>query len=343
MKEQIEELNKILLQLIDKTYPVGVAQGKIGISIYFYHLSQIEQYENYKTIAEQLLDDTLGKLSLDSSISVEDGLAGIALGVAHLIKAGFVEGDVNELLEDIDNVIFKRIAFLQPNLSYKKEELLHLLFYLYMRLTNQTDEDSQYIFRELIIKVINIFAAGLKNDFFDESFSFSVYHYHLPLFTYICARLLEQDFYNDRIYKILEEFEPKILSRLPILHANRLYLLCGILPLIPYMRNPRWRDYSNLLQKEINLQVILDKEMKNKHIFISNGLSMVYLLLYNLEKNYLTYKIPYDPLYFYDKIISSEAWESLSKHDYFFNIHCGLLNGFPGVLLVLSHIQKQNA
>lgn len=340
MEKQLDELNKMLLRSMDKTYPVGLAQGQMGISIYFYYLSRIRQNENYKAIAEQLLENTLGKLSPDSSISVEKGLAGVGLGVTHLIEAGFVEGEVNELLEDIDSAIFKRLAFLPGNSPYKKDELLHLLFYLSVRLTDQTDDDGRYIFRELIIKTLNIFVSGLTGDFFDETFSFSVYHYHLPLFTYICARLLEQDFYNERIYKILEEFELAILSRFPLLHANRLYLLCGMLPLISYMSNPQWKEYVDLLHEEISLPTIFDKEMKNKHIFISNGLSLMYLLLNYLDKKYPDYKIGYSSQVFYARITGSEAWESLFKRDYYFNIHQGLLNGFPGVLLVLSQIQE---
>lgn len=56
MKAYVEELNKRLLQSIDEYYPVGLAQGQIGISIYFYHLFRIEKNENYKVIADQLLD-----------------------------------------------------------------------------------------------------------------------------------------------------------------------------------------------------------------------------------------------------------------------------------------------
>jgi len=339
MKTYIEELNKKLFQLTDKANPV-LAQEVMEISIYFYYLSEIKKNDNYKIIAEQLLDNALGKLSLDTPLSIENGLAGTALGIINLIKAGFVEGDVNVLLEDIDNVIFKSIVLSEPNFSYSEAELLLQLYYLHVRLTQQRNEDNRYIYRELIIKVVNLFVVGLKDDFFNESFSFSVYQYHLPLFTFICACLLKQNIYNNRIYKILEELEPKIFSQLPVLHANRLYLLCGILPLVAHMKNHKWKHFADLLKKEINLQTILDKEMKNKHIFVSNGLSMIYLLLYYLENKYPEYKISYIPQIFYDKISTSEAWESLVKRDYFFKIHRGLLNGFPGVQLVLLHIQK---
>ena len=98
--------------------------------------------------------------------------------------------------------------------------------------------------------------------------------------------------------------------------------------------------YIELLRKEIELQVILEKEMSNKHIFISNGLSLIYLLLYYLENKYPDYKICYDPWVFYNRIITSEAWNSLLKNYYFFKIHQGLLNGFPGVKLVISQIKK---
>ncbi len=108
------------------------------------------------------------------------------------------------------------------------------------------------------------------------------------------------------------------------------------------MQNSRWKNHTDFLKMEINLQVIFDEEMKNKHIFVSNGLSMVYLFLHYLEKNYPKNKISFNSQNFYKKIITSEAWESLFKHSYFFDIHRGLLNGFPGVQLVLLHIQKQN-
>ncbi|MDR2914721.1 MAG: hypothetical protein LBV74_07815 [Tannerella sp.] len=343
MNKLIDQLDQKLLQSLEKPYPVGLTQGKMGICIYFYHLSRIEKEDKYKMIAGQLLDDILENLSPELPISVENGLAGIALGITHLIKAGFVEGDVNELLEDFDNIIFKRLAFLRDHTSHPKSELLHLLFYLSVRLSAQTDENGRYIFQELIIKTLNNFVSGITDDFFDESYSFSVYHYHVPLLACIFSRLLKQDFYNERIYKILEELELKILFRVPLLHANRLYLLCGILPLAPYMRNPHWKEYADLLRREISLPIIFEREMKNKHIFLSNGLSMVYLLLYCLEKNHPEYRIAYNPQDFYDRIVSSEAWDSLFRKGHFFNIHEGLLNGFPGVRLLLHHIQKQNA
>lgn len=337
--EYVERLNRRVLNSIDKTYPVGLMHGQMGICIYFYHLYRIEKNENEKVIADQLLDDILGKISRESSISVEDGLAGVALGIIHLIRSDFIEGDVNELLEDIDSRIFNRLVFFSDKMI-KAEELLHLLFYFYIRFKHQNNDNDKYIYTELIIKSLDLFVMNYRNDLFDEYYTFSVYDYHLPVFVYICGKLFSLDFYNEKIMKIVKTFETLILSRLPVLHSNRLYLLTGILSIIPYMNNSDWGNYASFLCKNINLNYILENEMKNKHIFISNGISMIYLLLNYLNKNYPEYKIEYDCNVFYNRIISSEAWEAF-KQDYYFEIHHGLVNGFPGVQLVLSYLYKK--
>ena len=86
VRSDIKELNKKLLLSIDDNYPISLTQGLMGVCIYFYHLYRIDNNEEYKLIADDLLDDILGKLSFESPISVENGLAGIGLGIMHLIE-----------------------------------------------------------------------------------------------------------------------------------------------------------------------------------------------------------------------------------------------------------------
>jgi len=82
-------MKEIQKQLTDKflssklcKYPVSLFNGKMGLSIYFYQLSKIESNPVYQTIAEQLLDEImLRDLSSNHPIDVENGLAGIGLGV----------------------------------------------------------------------------------------------------------------------------------------------------------------------------------------------------------------------------------------------------------------------
>jgi len=68
---------------------------KMGLSIYLYHLAKIESNADCHSKAEQLLDQILLKdLSIHQSIAVEDGLAGVGLGMTWLVKSRLVEMEI---------------------------------------------------------------------------------------------------------------------------------------------------------------------------------------------------------------------------------------------------------
>ena len=319
------------------SYPAGLFHGKMGLAVYYYHLAKIESNPQYQSKAKALLHRILQHdLSANQSIDVEDGLAGIGLGVTYLIKNRFVEGDLNQLLEGIDNAIYRRIAFATNPAQFSPKLLLHLCGYLYVRLKEQTNAHLQTLYQDLIIKVLNMLYNQIDDDFLNESYTFSIYHYQLPVWLLIISKLLEAGFYSERIHKMLDTLQLNILSRFPLLHSNRLFLLWGMLHLIPYLRNKAsWNSYIQLLYREISVEEILESEMTGRKIFISNGLSAVYFLLHAINRNFPDYQIPFDIQTIYTRIQNSDAWNALVERDYFYKIHHGLLNGFPGVQVVL--------
>ena len=339
----LKQLTDKLLLSLKGSYPAGLFHGKMGLTVYLYHLSKIESNPEYESIAGELLDRILlHDLSPNHSIDVEGGLAGIGLGVTYLVKNRFVEGDLNRLLEDIDNAICRRIVFADKSSHFPPALLLHLTGYLYIRMQEQPDTNSRTLYQDLIIKILNMLYDRIDDDFLSESYSFSVYHYHLPVLLRIISKLLEAGFYSDRIYRILDTLRPNILSRFPLLHANRLFLLWGMLHLKPYVQNhASWNSHIQMLHREINVDEILENERNGRKIFISNGLSAAYILLHAINRDFPDYPIPFDPQTVYDKIQNSDAWNALIERDYFYDIHQGLVNGFPGVRLVLAHILGQ--
>ena len=340
MEDIQKQLTDKLLVSNLESYPASLFYGKTGLSVYFFHLSKIKSSPEYHAIADRLLDQVLlHGLSKNQSIDVEDGLAGVGLGVTWLIKNRFIESDLNELLEVLDNAIFRRIAFQKDTSGFSATRLLHLTGYLYIRLKEQTDINLKTLYQDLIIKVLNMLYSKIDNDFLNESYSFSANHYQLPVLLWVISKLLEAGFYNDRIYKILDTLQLSILSRFPLLHSNRLFLLWGILNLKPFLHHAAWNNYIQMLYREISLYEIFENEITNRKIFISNGLSMIYILLHIINRDFPNYPIPFDPQAVYDKIRNSDAWNAMFERDYFYKIHHGLFNGFPGVQLVLSHIK----
>ena len=344
MQDIQQKLTKKLISSNFSRYPASLFHRKMGLSCYFFHLSRHESNPEYYAFADKLLDQVLlNDLSPNQHIDVEDGLAGIGLGVTWLVKNRYIEADLNELLKVIDDAIFRKIAFQHNPDFFSATHLVQLAVYLYIRLKEQAKGTDNYpsLQMDLIIKVLNRLYPKIDDDFSNESFTFSVYDYQLPVFLWITGQLLKAGFYNDKIYKMLDVLQPRILSRFPQLHSNQLFLLWGMLSLKPFLRqeHAQWNNYIRLLYREISLNEILDNEITDRKIFISNGLSMIYVLLHAINTVFPEYPIPFDPQTIYDRLQHSDAWNVLIERDYFYQMHHGLINGFPGVQLVLEHIK----
>ncbi|MDR1644665.1 MAG: hypothetical protein LBS05_02405 [Tannerellaceae bacterium] len=109
---QMDVLNSKLLSSVDDdaTYPIDLTNGKLGLCIYYYYLSRWEEKEEFKQIAEKLLDDVVSHLSETMNVTVETGLAGVAIGISYLVKEKFIGGEINKVLEDVDNSILKKTS-----------------------------------------------------------------------------------------------------------------------------------------------------------------------------------------------------------------------------------------
>jgi hypothetical protein len=335
---QIAILNGKLIESLDDAYPIGLVDGKMGLCIYYYYLSRWEEKEEYKQMADKLLDDVVSNLSVmldlnirfKPDITVRTGLAGVAIGISHLVKEKFIAGDINEILEEVDSHIFKNLAFLTEKELINQNmtvDFVPLLYYLYLRYTEQTSSDDKYIFQELMIKTIEMFKRNLQPGFFYEYFSFSVQNFHLPFFLYVIGKIYGLNIYNDRITKILEEHINQIISTIPVLHANRLYLVWGLIhsrPCLPGYRKEI--DFQiHLLREAVDIDHIINSELKNQDIYIKNGLSGIYILLYCIWMNYPEYGIDFDPRLFVNKISNSEAWVALLDRKFSFVVIIPLL------------------
>lgn len=108
---------------------------------------------------------------------------------------------------------------------YSPSQLIHFLYYIYKRLEIQTNDNERFPFEGLIIKLVNQLADLIDASFFEESYTFSIYQYHVPILMKTLSCLIQYDFYKDRIQKVLEQLSLYMFSHLPHLHLNRLYLL----------------------------------------------------------------------------------------------------------------------
>src|SRR5690606_18463886 len=100
---------------------------------------------------------------------------------------------------------------------------------------------------------------------------------------YALSLVYKERIYNHKIIKILEELSPKIRSTLPILHANKLYLLWGMNALSG-SNIKGWNDHIDILRNSLNVHTAITQEFGDKSIFFNDGLPSLYMILHNLRE-----------------------------------------------------------
>lgn len=87
---------------------IGLFSGKMGITIFFFHYARYSGLPIYEQFAEELLGEICEEIPLQMPIALGNGLCGIAWGIAYLHEYGFIEGELNEILSDMDERIMER-------------------------------------------------------------------------------------------------------------------------------------------------------------------------------------------------------------------------------------------
>lgn len=105
--EMLFRIAKLLMLHSSYGANLGLMNGKMGIALFFYHLSRYTGRKIYDDFAGDLIDEIYAEIHNHYPSNFKDGLCGIAWGIEYLIQNHFVEADSNEILYDIDRMIFE--------------------------------------------------------------------------------------------------------------------------------------------------------------------------------------------------------------------------------------------
>lgn len=93
--------------------------------INLYELSRFVNDTQYEQSADGLLEETLDKLSYEMPMRLGNGLLGTACGIVYLLQHHYIEGEVDEILSDIDQILFGQLAY------YPDEIVVYWIDWLY--------------------------------------------------------------------------------------------------------------------------------------------------------------------------------------------------------------------
>jgi hypothetical protein len=338
MNKLLSDLDNKLISSLDES-PLGLASGKMGFCLYFFVVSRMERNENYEKIAYRLIDEIFEKAPTLPSVDVRFGLAGLGLGICYLIKEKFVKGNINTVLADIDDKIFKELSSTAYYEIVDSRTLIHLLYYWPVRLKEQKEgSETQWLYQELVIYLLNKLYEKVDSSFCETSIVYTT-NYLVPPFLYVLSLLYRLNFYNYRIQKLVAEFSLQLFSTQPLLHANKLYLLWGLGAVRSVMTIKSLDNYIRLIRSKLKVDSILSDELRAKNVFFNNGLTSIYFLLTQLTDYFGGEELLNMKDRIRVKMESSNIWELLNENSSYFGTYKGLYNGYCGVALLKRIIQ----
>ena len=147
---------------------LGLKDGKMKAIIFFFHYSRLTNDEHYKTNAEQLLDELCESIAFNMSLSFADGLCGIGWGISYLLQQGFIEGNADEILSEIDSCIIREI-FLETITDLSLDSgLLGIANYIGIRVSSTWDTKDTYsslLLKENLIYLLDHLERNLYNNY----------------------------------------------------------------------------------------------------------------------------------------------------------------------------------
>ena len=108
MKDKIALLSIISEKLLLKdsfSENIGLLNGKTGIAIFFFHYAKFIKNRDYNDFACELVGEIYKEINTCLTCDFSDGLCGIGWGMLYLMEQNFIEGDPDEVLEEIDHYL----------------------------------------------------------------------------------------------------------------------------------------------------------------------------------------------------------------------------------------------
>ena len=141
---------------------IGLWEGKAGMSLFFFLLSRHTGNRWYEEFAGELLDDVCSNLSQHCPATFADGLCGIGWAVEFLKKEGFIEGDTDEILEEVDRQVMERDVRRITDASLETG-LAGIVAYVRSRLKSQRTEEHS-VFDNKYLEELDLSCERLNID-----------------------------------------------------------------------------------------------------------------------------------------------------------------------------------
>ena len=108
MFDKIRKIFNHLLLNVIYISDIGLYFGKTGFLLFFAHYAKLTVDDVDDEIVAEIIDDIFHSVGNLSSMSIPDGVCGVGWGVEYILQNKLMEGDSDEILADLDKMIFSK-------------------------------------------------------------------------------------------------------------------------------------------------------------------------------------------------------------------------------------------
>lgn len=327
---------------------LGLMHGKMGITIYFFHLARETKNQIYEDYAGELIDEIYDEINIDTPCDFGNGLAGIGWGIEYLVQNRFIDADTDEVLEEFDKRIIHEITYHTPDEIGLFEGLAGYVVYFSKRVKEGMGKNKNTNANwDALLKAISLLEQNIidkqREDKHEELWAeLDRYDitWNFPMVLWILGELYESGICQKQAERIIQNiFKPlKIKNNSPRLQSNCLLLSLAVEKLkhskFELFPHSFLDDLSQLLLRNLERESIY-KELAPNSAFLQNGtggIAWIYKQLFQLTNNVFFQE---ESLYWntcsygFSETDQGYAGFHVTKEDE--NRAFGLLNGMTGI------------
>lgn len=262
----------------------GLFTGDMGICLALYLLSKKGKIKQAEVEADKLLEHIIDVIKNPCNTTFDNGLAGIGWAINFLHSSNNLDGDVDEILYNIDASLYKDLTKTNAvfNISVANG-LSGYLVYFTERLANSSHHIDTVQHR-LIVESIQIAVDKLyelmpdilpktSNDLYISVL------WEIPFVFFNLSRIYELGIYRDKIKNVIRCWEVFIQSAIPFYNINKLYFAVSLAYMNRILKEPYIERHVDLLIHSIEFEEI-ESEIDLRVINMNEGWPLTVLILY---------------------------------------------------------------
>lgn len=263
----INRIDKAIIEALNRRNsiprPVGLFHGDMGICFALYMINKRDPSDEVEKKADDLLESVINRLRTVADPSFENGLSGIGFAINYLHKEKCIDGDIDDILYQIDATIYRYVNNNDNKLTPHLNGLVGFLIYVVERLNNpEHNKDSflheldVYLLRSIIDKLFIYLPKGLKT--LNEDM-FPTLIWDFPILFYYLGEALKTNVYNAKISNMIRALEIYLCSIIPYYNLNKILMANSLYSLNLGLNNEKLRKHIDLLINATDFSLIPDE------------------------------------------------------------------------------------